>query len=113
MIEYIGTYKKVSVFKADEKEYLSSYHTKPSNTYGLIGENLIQDGKKVASLINGYIYECAPSVEYELGRKMTGEPVKKNEMPIKEAVAQTFDVDEYLKMKKSVDYFFEELKKGT
>jgi hypothetical protein len=132
---FVGTYQGLSVIQATEKEYFEQTSLKDrydDKRCYLVDNNLVSQGKIIAQRQGGYIVGLdKPKVfsrpEPEEIRTSTGwfQPVeieKTEEKPKRGLRAETpvideYDpaaskaVDEYLASKKSVDYFFEEIKK--
>lgn len=127
----IGTYRQTLVFECSLEEYWSDTSLKDrlsDDRYYLVRPHLIYQGYIVAEINSkGYIQEVSRKkferpAEFEINLLT---PTMREEKKIergKRAETGCLDdfsadsrkiVDEYLASKKSVDYFFEEIKKGT
>jgi hypothetical protein len=130
-VKTIGTYRQILVFECSLEEYWSDTSLQDrlsDDRYYLVHPHLIYQGYIVAEInAKGYIQEVSRKkferpAEFEINLSA---PIIREEKKIergKRAETGCLDdfsadsrkiVDEYLASKKSVDYFFEELKKGT
>ena len=120
MIECLGTYQGKNIFSATLNDYAKHRHTKPDSFWLVDNKTVVYGGMKVGEIDSkGYITSCRAVpfndvIKATIGAlqevKEESRPVKKESKSVQENVAPATDIDEYLKSKKSVDYFFEELK---